>query len=139
MAVAGVACTGCSGEDYAVPGYNALVLETNDPRSSPPCSTSCILTLYVNAASDVLEAQQRSSICGRRLSNICSCLASTSWPNARRSPLLKHPTSLAGVHAHASCRMRACPPLAEWMADRLKRRRTSREDGTLAHVTIVRR
>jgi len=30
--VGGVACTGCSGEDYAVPGYNALVLETNDPR-----------------------------------------------------------------------------------------------------------
>jgi glycosyltransferase involved in cell wall biosynthesis len=31
MAVGGVACTGCSGEDYAVPGYNALVLETTDP------------------------------------------------------------------------------------------------------------
>jgi glycosyltransferase involved in cell wall biosynthesis len=32
MAVGGVACTGGSGEDYAVPGYNALVLETNDPH-----------------------------------------------------------------------------------------------------------
>jgi glycosyltransferase involved in cell wall biosynthesis len=32
MAAGGVACTGCSGEDYAVPGRNALVLETNDPR-----------------------------------------------------------------------------------------------------------
>jgi glycosyltransferase involved in cell wall biosynthesis len=32
MAVGGLACTGCSGEDYAVPGYNALVLETTDPR-----------------------------------------------------------------------------------------------------------
>ena len=32
MAVGGVACTGCSGEDYAVPGRNALVLETTDPR-----------------------------------------------------------------------------------------------------------
>jgi glycosyltransferase involved in cell wall biosynthesis len=31
MAVGGVACTGCSGEDYAVPGRNALVLETTDP------------------------------------------------------------------------------------------------------------
>jgi hypothetical protein len=31
MAVGGVACTGCSGEDYAVPGHNALVLETTDP------------------------------------------------------------------------------------------------------------
>src|SRR4030095_4685308 len=31
MAAGGVACTGCSGEDYAMPGDNALVLETNDP------------------------------------------------------------------------------------------------------------
>jgi len=30
MAVGGIACTGCSGEDYAVPGQNALVLETDD-------------------------------------------------------------------------------------------------------------
>jgi glycosyltransferase involved in cell wall biosynthesis len=32
MAAGGVACTGCSGEDYAVPGQNALVLETDDPQ-----------------------------------------------------------------------------------------------------------
>jgi glycosyltransferase involved in cell wall biosynthesis len=32
MAVGGLACTGCSGEDYAIPGQNALVLETADPR-----------------------------------------------------------------------------------------------------------
>jgi glycosyltransferase involved in cell wall biosynthesis len=32
MAAGGVACTGCSGEDYAVPGQNALVLETTDPH-----------------------------------------------------------------------------------------------------------
>lgn len=32
MAASGIACTGCSGEDYAVPGQNALVLETGDPR-----------------------------------------------------------------------------------------------------------
>jgi glycosyltransferase involved in cell wall biosynthesis len=31
MAAGGVACTGCSGEDYAVPGRNALVLQTADP------------------------------------------------------------------------------------------------------------
>jgi glycosyltransferase involved in cell wall biosynthesis len=31
MAVGGVACTGCSGEDYAMPGRNALVLQTNMP------------------------------------------------------------------------------------------------------------
>jgi glycosyltransferase involved in cell wall biosynthesis len=31
MAAGGVACTGCSGEDYAVPGHNALVVETGEP------------------------------------------------------------------------------------------------------------
>jgi glycosyltransferase involved in cell wall biosynthesis len=28
----GVAYTGGTGEDYALPGYNAVVLETEDPR-----------------------------------------------------------------------------------------------------------
>jgi glycosyltransferase involved in cell wall biosynthesis len=32
IAACGVACTGGSGEDYAVPGHNALVLETEDPE-----------------------------------------------------------------------------------------------------------
>ncbi len=32
MAAGGVACTGCTGEDYAVPGQNALVLQTDDPE-----------------------------------------------------------------------------------------------------------
>jgi glycosyltransferase involved in cell wall biosynthesis len=32
MAVGGLACTGCTGEDYAVPGWNALVLQTLDPK-----------------------------------------------------------------------------------------------------------
>jgi len=31
MAVGGLACTGSSGEDYAIAGHNALVLETDDP------------------------------------------------------------------------------------------------------------
>jgi len=32
MAVGGLACTGCTGEDYAVSGQNAIVQQTNDPR-----------------------------------------------------------------------------------------------------------
>jgi glycosyltransferase involved in cell wall biosynthesis len=32
MAAGGIACTGCSGEDYAIAGQNALVVETSDPR-----------------------------------------------------------------------------------------------------------
>jgi glycosyltransferase involved in cell wall biosynthesis len=32
MAAGGLACTGATGEDYALPGRNAVVLETGDPR-----------------------------------------------------------------------------------------------------------
>ena len=32
MAAGGVACTGSTGEDYAIPGQNAVVLETTDPH-----------------------------------------------------------------------------------------------------------
>ncbi|UCF20280.1 MAG: glycosyltransferase [Gemmatimonadota bacterium] len=32
MAANGIACVGGTGEDYAVPGWNALLLQTNDPR-----------------------------------------------------------------------------------------------------------
>lgn len=32
MAAGGVACTGCTGEDYAVAGRNAVVLQTDDPH-----------------------------------------------------------------------------------------------------------
>ena len=32
MAAGGIACTGCTGEDYAVAGRNALVMQTSDPR-----------------------------------------------------------------------------------------------------------
>jgi glycosyltransferase involved in cell wall biosynthesis len=32
MAVGGLACTGCSGEDYAIPGRNALVMQTASPE-----------------------------------------------------------------------------------------------------------
>lgn len=32
MAAGGLACTGLSGEDYAMPGRNAIVLQTSDPR-----------------------------------------------------------------------------------------------------------
>lgn len=32
MAAGGVTCVGGTGEDYAVPGWNALLLQTDDPR-----------------------------------------------------------------------------------------------------------
>ncbi len=32
MAAGGIAYTGCTGEDYAIPFYNSIVLETSDPK-----------------------------------------------------------------------------------------------------------
>jgi glycosyltransferase involved in cell wall biosynthesis len=32
MAAGGIACTGYTGEDYAISGRNAIVLQTDDPR-----------------------------------------------------------------------------------------------------------
>jgi glycosyltransferase involved in cell wall biosynthesis len=34
MAAEGIACTGISGEDYAVPGHNAIVLQTHSPSEA---------------------------------------------------------------------------------------------------------
>ena len=34
MAAAGIACTGFSGEDYVVPGHNAIVLQTSEPAEA---------------------------------------------------------------------------------------------------------
>ncbi len=49
MAAGGIACTGCSGEDYAVPGRNALVLETGDPNE--------FLSMFGRLQADPREAQ----------------------------------------------------------------------------------
>jgi hypothetical protein len=32
LSVGGIACTGATGEDYVIPGYNALILEATDPQ-----------------------------------------------------------------------------------------------------------
>jgi glycosyltransferase involved in cell wall biosynthesis len=48
MAAGGVACTGSTGEDYVVPGQNALVLETADPWEF----VSLFRELRVNPARD---------------------------------------------------------------------------------------
>jgi glycosyltransferase involved in cell wall biosynthesis len=49
MAAGGIACIGCSGEDYAVPGQNALVLETANPSE--------FMALFSRIRADPREAQ----------------------------------------------------------------------------------
>jgi hypothetical protein len=73
MAVGGIACTGCSGEDYALPGHNALVLQTEDPTE--------FLGLYRQLAADQhFEASLRRA--GRATAKHFS------WPEVIRTNLV---------------------------------------------------
>jgi glycosyltransferase involved in cell wall biosynthesis len=73
MAVGGIACTGCSGEDYALPGHNALVLQTDDPTE--------FLGLYRQLAADQqFEASLRRA--GRATAKHFS------WPEVIRTNLV---------------------------------------------------
>lgn len=73
MAAGGIACTGCSGEDYAVPGQNALVLETGEPRE--------FMSLYRQ-----LRGRRDEE---RRLRRAGQATARRyAWPNVARSVLL---------------------------------------------------
>jgi glycosyltransferase involved in cell wall biosynthesis len=73
MAAGGIACTGCSGEDYAVPGQNALVLQTDDPEEF----VELFRPLLENP--DQLTAMRRA---GRRTAR------EFAWPEVIRSNLL---------------------------------------------------
>jgi glycosyltransferase involved in cell wall biosynthesis len=141
MAVGGVACTGCSGEDYAVPGYNALVLETNDPRE--------FTALFSELHADPLRERglRRAGSATAKQYIWSEIIQHLLVPRihflAKRAAVAAPEASLRASQARPCPRLlqdEIMPPqLAEWMADRLKRRSTSREDGTLAHVALVKR
>jgi glycosyltransferase involved in cell wall biosynthesis len=78
MAAGGVACTGSTGEDYVVPGQNALVLETVDPWSLSPCFENCAPIRRGIGRCDGPGGRLRSSILGRTLSGGCFCRACSS-------------------------------------------------------------
>jgi hypothetical protein len=139
MAVGGVACTGCSGEDYAVPGYNALVLETNDPREftalfselhADPLRERCLRRAGSATAKQYIWSEIIHHLLLPRIHFLAKRAAVTapevSPPASQARPRLLQDESMP-------------PQLAEWMADRLKRRRTSREDGTVTHIALVKR
>ena len=143
MAVGGVACTGCSGEDYAVPGYNALVLETNDPRE--------FTALFDELHADPLRERglRRAGSATAKQYMWSEIIQHLLLPRihflAKRAAVSAPEASPRASQARPRPRPRLLqdesmpPQLAEWLAERLKRRRTSREDGTLAHVAIVKR
>ncbi len=84
MAAGGVACTGCSGEDYAVAGQNALVLETGDPRE--------FLTLFRR-----LRSNPRQATALRRSGR--STARRYAWPEVAQRVLLPRIEVLRGATA----------------------------------------
>ena len=110
MAAGGVSCTGGSEEDYAVPGYNALVLETEDPQEF----LGLFATLRAHPAQE-RALRQAGRLTARRYG----------WPQVLQRTLLPrlglhdHPTLLEtaaghseGARAHADTHRRGPDPCA---------------------------
>lgn len=139
MAVGGVACTGCSGEDYAVPGYNALVLETNDPREF----TALFSELHANPRRE--RGLRRAGSATAKQYMWAEIIQHLLLPRihflAKRATVAAPEASPRAQQARPHPRLlqddSTPPQLVEWMADRLKRRHSSREDWARAHVAIV--
>jgi glycosyltransferase involved in cell wall biosynthesis len=100
MAAGGVACTGCTGEDYAVPGHNALVLETAEPRE--------FLTLF----SQLRREPSRERTLRRAGASTARRYA---WPHVLQRVLLPRmdPTHPGGSFVHPGSFVRASPTEAQ--------------------------
>ena len=82
MAVGGVAYVGSSGEDYAVPGHNALVLETNDAQE------------FI-ASFQIMRNDSRLELALRRAARTSAQLYA--WPQIIERMLLPRLSMLAGT------------------------------------------
>jgi ribosome-associated translation inhibitor RaiA len=136
MAAGGVACTGCSGEDYAVPGRNALVLETNDPQE--------FLGVYSALRADptweqALRRAGRTTAQQYRWSEI---LRRVLWPRLAALSRLPEPsdreeTTHMRLQSNSSGGALA-PHLLGEIAERLEALHTPQADIFEARVTLVR-
>lgn len=141
MAVGGVACTGCSGEDYAVPGYNALVLETNDPREF----TALFSELHANprreqalrrAGSATAKHYMWSEIIQHLLLPRIHFLAKSTSIAAAESP---RQAPRARPRPHPPSGVSMAPQLVGWIADGLEQLYPPREDLARARKALVKR
>jgi ribosome-associated translation inhibitor RaiA len=141
MAVGGVACTGCSGEDYAVPGHNALVLETVDPQEF----IDLFGELRANPAQE--RAMRRagratakqytwSRIMQRILLPRLRLMYGASVPSAGDDPVVF--TRGTRMHIHIEGKhTQITPHLLGWIAERLEDLNMPHEDIIHARVTLV--
>jgi glycosyltransferase involved in cell wall biosynthesis/ribosome-associated translation inhibitor RaiA len=140
MAAGGLACLGTTGEDYAIPGHNALVLETNDPEE--------FLELFGMLLADhTLDRALRQA--GRTTAQHYR------WPKIMQRILLPRLGLVAGHRRQTTVeqngqeskgRMRLHieghhtkipPPLLAWIAERLEDLNMPQDDILDAHVTLI--
>jgi hypothetical protein len=139
MAVGGVACTGCSGEDYAVPGYNALVLETTDPREF----TTLFNELQANPVRE--RALRRAGSATAKHFLWSQIIQRLLLP--RLQFLTEGPSIEAAKSPHRELRVRSRPRLVEevnlapelvgWLTDRLEASNTPTEDPARLPIALA--
>jgi ribosome-associated translation inhibitor RaiA len=141
MAAGGVACIGYTGEDYALPGFNALALETNDPQEF----LDLFGTLHGNPA-----AEQALRKAGRATAQHYI------WSQVVRRNLLPRLRLIAGVpdlsttahneparksrmRLHITGQQTKIPPhLMNWIAERLENLDGTHDGILQARVTLTR-
>jgi glycosyltransferase involved in cell wall biosynthesis/ribosome-associated translation inhibitor RaiA len=142
MAVGGLACTGCTGEDYAVPGYNALVLETEDPEE--------FIGLYgeLRAHPSQERALRRAGCLTAKHFEWSRIVQRILLPRLRLIAKRSHPVAADLFQQEGKGRMRVriegqrlqiAPQLLSWIADRLDDLNTPHDDIHHVHVTLVKR
>ncbi len=141
MAVGGIACTGCSGEDYAVPGHNAIVLQTADPQEfiglfgelrANPAREREMRRAGRATAKQYTWSRILQSILLPRLCLIlgASCLEASNAPlsGGRERRMRIH---IEGKHTPIT------PHLLGWIAERLEDLDTSHEEIIHARITLT--
>jgi glycosyltransferase involved in cell wall biosynthesis/ribosome-associated translation inhibitor RaiA len=140
MAAGGVACIGSTGEDYAVPGHNALALETNDPQEF----LDLFGTLRLNPSLE--RALRRAGRITAQHYTWSQIMNRILLPRLRFMAGSVHRTEMAPYSQEKKGRMRLhiegqqtnIPPhLLGWIAERLEDLDASYDDILQARVTLV--
>jgi glycosyltransferase involved in cell wall biosynthesis/ribosome-associated translation inhibitor RaiA len=140
MAAGGVACTGSTGEDYAMPGHNALALETNDPQEF----LNLFGTLRVNpsleralrragraTAQHYTWAQIMRRTLLPRLGLIAGCSPEMATAQHSRGKERRMNLHIEGQHTSIT------PQLLGWIAERMEDLNTPHDDILQARVMLI--
>jgi ribosome-associated translation inhibitor RaiA len=143
MALGGMACTGCSGEDYAMPGHNAIVLQTADPqefiglygelRANPARDRAMRRAGRVTAKQYTWSRIMQSILLPRLY-----LIFGASCPEASNEPISGGRGTRMRIHIEGK-QTPITPHLLGWIAERLEDLDTSHEEIIHARVTLTKR